>query len=419
MRFFLPQITPQLRMGMRWPDGLRSLRRRNFRLFFFGQLISLIGSWMQTTAQQWLVYRLTGSELSLGVVTFAAFLPVLILSLGMGVIVDRFERRRLLVITQTWFLLQAAVLAVLTALGVIQYQHVIVLALLAGIGNALDMPARQSFYVDLVDRDEMMNAIALNSSVFNGARIIGPAIGGVVIALMGEAPAFGLNAISFLAVIGALLMMRLSPLVPPMRHGSGWSELRQGLAYLVADRRVLGLVSMVAAFSVFGFPYVVLLPAFAGEVLGTGAAGLGALLAAQGVGALASALGLAFLGERRSKGRMLFASRALLPVSVLLLAVSRTPQVSMLALVLGGYTLINQLAITNTLIQMVVPDELRGRVLSTYTWALGGFWPIGALLTGWMAERLGAPQAVLVVAGVSAVLALAGWVAFPEARRMD
>jgi len=264
-----------------------------------------------------------------------------------------------------------------------------------------------------------MNAIALNSSVFNGARIIGPAIGGVVIALMGEAPAFGLNAISFLAVIGALLMMRLSPFVPPMRHGSGWSELRQGLAYLVADRRVLGLVSMVAAFSVFGFPYVVLLPAFAGEVLGTGAAGLGALLAAQGVGALASALGLAFLGERRSKGRMLFASRALLPVSVLLLAVSRTPQVSMLALVLGGYTLINQLAITNTLIQMVVPDELRGRVLSTYTWALGGFWPIGALLTGWMAERLGAPQAVLVVAGVSAVLALAGWVAFPEARRMD
>jgi MFS family permease len=419
VRFFLPQITPQLRMGMRLPDGLRSLRRRNFRLFFFGQLISLIGSWMQTTAQQWLVYRLTGSELSLGVVTFAAFLPVLFLSLGMGVIVDRFERRRLLVITQTWFLLQAVVLAVLTALGVIQYQHVIILALLAGIGNALDMPARQSFYVDLVDRDEMMNAIALNSSVFNGARIIGPAIGGVIVALMGEAPAFGLNAISFLAVIGALLMMRLSPFVPPIRHGSGWSELRQGLAYLVADRRVLGLVSMVAAFSVFGFPYVVLLPAFAGEVLGTGAAGLGALLAAQGVGALASALGLAFLGERRSKGRMLFASRALLPVSVLLLAVSRTPQVSMLALVLGGYTLINQLAITNTLIQMVVPDELRGRVLSTYTWALGGFWPIGSLLTGWMAERLGAPRAVLVVAGVSAVMALAGWAAFPEARRMD
>lgn len=419
MRFFLPQITPQLRLGMRWPDGLRSLRRRNFRLFFFGQMVSLIGSWMQTTAQQWLVYRLTGSELSLGVVTFAAFLPVLLLSLGMGVIVDRFERRRLLVITQSWFLLQAAAMAGLTALGLIEYWHVLLLALLAGIGNALDMPARQSFYVDLVDRDEMMNAIALNSSVFNGARVVGPAIGGLVVATLGEAPAFGLNAISFLAVIGALLMMRLSPFVSPPRLGSGLAELRQGLAYMIHDRRVVGLVSMVAAFSVFGFPYIVLLPVFAGEVLGTGAAGLGGLLAAQGVGALASALGLAFLGERRSKGRMLLASRVLLPVSVLLLALARTTPAAMAALALGGYALINQLAITNTMIQVSIPDELRGRVMSTYTWALGGFWPIGSLLTGWMGERMGAPRAVLVVAGVSAVLAIAGWAAFPEARRMD
>jgi len=419
VRFFLPQITPQLRLGMRWPEGLRSLRRRNFRLFFFGQLISLVGSWMQTTAQQWLVYRLTGSELSLGVVTFASFLPVLFLSLGMGVLVDRFERRRLLVLTQSWFLLQAAVLALLTALGVIQYSHVLLLALFAGIGNALDMPARQSFYVDLVDRDEMLNAIALNSSVFNGARVIGPAIGGLVVASMGEAPAFGLNAVSFLAVIGALLMMRLPPFVAPPRTGSGLAELRQGLSYLVHDRRVLGLVSLVAAFSVFGFPYIVLLPVFAGEVLGTGAAGLGGLLAAQGVGALASALGLAFLGEGRSKGRMLLASRVLLPVAVLLLAVARTTPAALVALALGGYALINQLAITNTMIQLIVPDDLRGRVLSTYTWALGGFWPIGALLTGWTAEALGATRTVLLVAGISAVIALAGWAAFPGVRRMD
>lgn len=403
---------------MRWPVGLRSLRRRNFRLFFFGQLVSLIGSWMQTTAQQWLVYRLTGSELSLGIVTFASFLPVLLLSLGMGVIVDRVERRRLLLISQSWFLLHAAVLAVLTLLGLIRYEQVIVLALLAGIGNALDMPARQAFYVDLVDRDEMMNAIALNSSVFNGARIIGPAIGGLVVAAMGEGPAFGLNALSFMAVIGALLMMRLPAFTPPDRHGSGWSELRQGLAYLVGDRRVLGLVSMVAAFSVFGFPYIVLMPAFAGKVLGTGAAGLGVLLAAQGVGALVSALGLAFLGERYSKGRMLLASRALLPVGVLLLGFSKTTPISMLALAIGGYALINQLAITNTLIQLVVPDELRGRVLSTYTWALGGFWPLGALLTGWMAERMGVAEAVLVLAGLSALIALVGWAVYPEVRRM-
>jgi MFS family permease len=404
---------------MRWPEGLRSLRRRNFRLFFFGQLISLIGSWMQTTAQQWLVYRLTGSELSLGVVTFASFLPVLLLSLGMGVLVDRFERRRLLLLTQSWFLLQAAALALLTALGVIQYSHVLLLALFAGIGNALDMPARQSFYVDLVERDEMLNAIALNSSVFNGARVIGPAIGGLVVAAMGEAPAFGLNAISFVAVIGALLMMRLPAFVPPPRVGSGLAELRQGLAYLVQDRRVLGLVSLVAAFSVFGFPYIVLLPVFAGEVLGTGAAGLGGLLAAPGVGARASALGLAFTGERRSKGRMLLASRVLLPVAVLLLAVARTTPAALVALALGGYALINQLAITNTMIQLIVPDDLRGRVMSTYTWALGGFWPIGSLLTGWLAEGLGATRTVFIVAGVSAVIALLGWAAFPGVRRMD
>ncbi len=365
MRPFLPQVSPYLRLGMRWPMGLRSLRRRNYRLYFFGQLISLTGSWMQTTAQQWLVYRLTGSELSLGAVTFATFIPVLVLSLGMGVIVDRVERRRLLIITQTLFMITAATLAALTLTGVIQYWHIILLALLNGIGNALDMPARQAFNIDLVERDEFLNAIALNSSVFNGARIIGPAIGGAVVAAVGEGPAFGLNAISFLAVIGALLMMRLPPFTPPERTGSGLHELRQGLAYLVGNRTVLGLVSMVAAFNLVGFPYVVLLPVFAAEVLGTGAAGLGELLAAQGMGALVGALGLAFLGDRQAKGPMILANRAMLPVAILLLGLSQSTSISMLGLALGGYAQINQLAMTNTLIQLAVPDELRGRVVST------------------------------------------------------
>jgi len=399
--------------------GLRSLRRRNYRLYFFGQLISLIGSWMQTTAQQWLVYQLTGSELSLGAVTFATFIPVLALSLGMGVIVDRVERRRLLIITQTLFMITAATLAGLTLTGVIEYWHIILLALLNGVGNALDMPARQAFNIDLVERDDFLNAIALNSSVFNGARIIGPAIGGMVVAAVGAGPAFGLNAISFLAVIGALLMMRLPAFTPPERSGSGLHELRQGLAYLVSNRTVLGLVSMVAAFNLIGFPYVVLLPVFAAEVLGTGAAGLGELLAAQGVGALIGGLGLAFLGDRQAKGPMILANRALLPVGILLVGLSRTMPLSMLGLALGGYAQINQLAMTNTLIQLSVPDELRGRVVSTFTWALGGFWPLGSLLTGWMAERIGSAQAVLVLAGVSSVIALAGRAIFPEVRHMD
>jgi MFS family permease len=404
---------------MHWPMGLRSLRRRNYRLYFFGQMISLIGSWMQTTAQQWLVYKLTGSELSLGAVTFATFIPVLILSLGMGVIVDRVERRRLLIITQTLFTLTAAALAVLTLTGVIQYWHIILLALLTGVGNALDMPARQTFNIDLVERDDVLNAIALNSSVFNGARIIGPAIGGVVVAAVGEGPAFGLNAVSFLAVIGALLMMRLPPFTPPERTGSGLHELRQGLAYLASNRTVLGLVSMVAAFNLIGFPYVVLLPVFAAEVLGTGAAGLGELLAAQGVGALIGALALAFLGDRQAKGPMILASRSMLPIGMLLLGLSKTALISMLGLALAGYAQINQLAMTNTLIQLAVPDELRGRVVSTYTWALGGFWPLGALLTGWMAEQMGSAVAVLALAGISALIALAGWAIFPEVRHME
>ena len=307
----------------------------------------------------------------------------------------------------------------LTLTGVIEYWHIIVLALVTGVGNALDMPARQTFNIDLVKRDDVLNAIALNSSVFNGARIIGPAIGGAVVAAVGEGPAFGLNAISFLAVLGALAMMRLPRFTPPVRRGSSWQELRQGLGYLVRNRPVLGLVSMVAAFNLIGFPYVVLLPVFAADVLKTGATGLGGLLAAQGVGALLGALGLAFTGDRQAKGPMILANRALLPVGILLVGLSKTMPLSMIGLALGGYAQINQLAMTNSLIQLAVPDELRGRVVSTYTWALGGFWPLGSLLTGWMAEYLGSAVAVLTLAAVSAVIALVGWALFPEVRQMQ
>jgi MFS family permease len=395
------------------------MRHRNFRLFFFGQLISVIGSWMQSTAQQWLVYRLTGSQLSLGLVTFASFIPVLLLSLFMGVVVDRVSRRRLLLLTQSWFLLLALALAVLTFLGIVQYRHIIVLALLLGIGNALDMPARQAFNLDMVEHDDLFNAIALNSSVFNGARIIGPAIGGLVIASWGEGTAFGLNAVSFLAVIAGLLMMSLPPFQRPAQRDTGLGDLKRGLAYLVGDRQVLGLVTMVAAFSVIGFPYAVLLPVFARDVLRIGVEGYGILMGAQGVGALAAALSLAILGDRRPKGRLLWLSRWMLAVAVALLGLSRTTALSMLALGLAGFALISQLAVTNTLIQLAVPDDLRGRVLSAYTWALGGFWPLGALLIGALGDRLGAGNAVLVSAGGCLVLTVVGAVVFPEIRELN
>lgn len=418
MRPTLPQLVASFRLGWHWPTSLRALRHRNFRLFFFGQLISLTGTWMQTTAQQWLVYRMTGSQLSLGMVTFLNFLPVLLLSLFMGVIIDRFPRRSLLMATQTSYALLAAVFAILTWLGLIRYESILALAVLLGIVTALDMPARQAFFVDMVDRQDLFNAIALNSSVFNGARIIGPAVGGMVVAAFGEAPAFALNAVSYLAVIAGLVLMRLPPFPRPAKPGKGLAELRQGLGYLIRDRRLLGLVVMIAGYSLVGFPYSVLLPVFARDILGTGAPGLGVLLASMGAGALTAALGLAVLGDRRHKGRLLMASRVMFVGAIAVFSQSRVSPLSMVSLAVAGYALITQLAVTNTLIQLVVPDALRGRVISAFTWALGGFFPLGSLVFGWAGDRLGAPTVVLLAAAASGALTLAGRLVFPEGRAL-
>lgn len=417
MRQFLPQITPHLRVGLRWPDGLRALRYRNFRLFFFGQLISLIGVWMQSTAQQWLVYRITGSQLKLGTVTFMGFLPVLILSLFMGVIVDRLPIRKILVGTQSWFMLCAAALAIITFLDIVRYEYILVLALLMGIGNALDMPARQAIYTDLVDRPDLLNAIALNSSVFNGARIIGPAIGGFIVAQLGEAPAFAINSLTYIAVIAGLLLMQIQPKETDS-GGGGLQNLKDGLIYLSNEKRVLGLVIMVALFSVVGFSYLTLLPVFAQDVLDIGAKGFGLLLSAQGIGALVAALSLAFKGDNLPKGKMLVGSRVLIGFALLLLSFSRQTSVSVIALIFAGFGFISKLALTNTLIQLIVPDGLRGRVLSSYTWAMGGFFPIGSLLIGYLGDLLGATTAVLLSAISSLLLTIMGALLFRETWRL-
>jgi MFS family permease len=417
LRQFLPQITPHLRVGLRWPEGLRALRYRNFRLFFFGQLISLIGVWMQSTAQQWLVYRITGSQLKLGTVTFMGFLPVLILSLFMGVIVDRLPIRKILVGTQSWFMLCAAALAIITFLDIVRYEYILVLALLMGIGNALDMPARQAIYTDLVDRPDLLNAIALNSSVFNGARIIGPAIGGFIVAQLGEAPAFAINSLTYIAVIAGLLLMQIQPKETDS-GGGGLQNLKDGLIYLSNEKRVLGLVIMVALFSVVGFSYLTLLPVFAQDVLDIGAKGFGLLLSAQGIGALVAALSLAFKGDNLPKGKMLVGSRVLLGFALLLLSFSRQTSVSVIALIFAGFGFISKLALTNTLIQLIVPDGLRGRVLSSYTWAMGGFFPIGSLLIGYLGDLLGATTAVLLSAISSLLLTIMGALLFRETWRL-
>jgi MFS family permease len=414
LRQFPPQITPHLRLGLRWPDGLRALRSRNFRLFFFGQLISMIGVWMQSTAQQWLVYRITGSQLKLGTVTFAGFLPVLLLSLFMGVIVDRFSNRALLVWTQSGFLILAAALATITFLDWVKYEYIVLLAFLTGIINAMDMPARQAIYTDLVEREDLLNAIALNSSVFNGARIIGPAIGGLIVAQLGEAVAFSVNSITYLAVIFGLLLMRIQTDPEIKSNPKGFQDFQDGLRYLLSQKTVLGLVAMIAGLSVMGFSYLTLLPVFAQDVLQIGAEGFGALLAAQGIGALIAALCLAFQGDRLHKGRLLVYSRYVLAIAIFLLGLSRSPPLTMTALILAGFALISQLALTNTLLQLIVPDEFRGRVLSSYTWALGGFFPIGSLLIGTIGDAVGATHAVLITAGCSLLITWIGGIYFKE-----
>jgi len=398
-----------------WPRALSAMRHRNFRLFFVGQLVSVIGTWMQSTAQQWLVYRITGSQTSLGMVTFISFLPVLLLSLFMGVAVDRAPRRWLLVFTQSWFMVLAVALAILTATGVVQYWHILALATLLGIGNALDMPARQAFVVEMVDQDkgDMMNAIGLNSSLFNLARIVGPAIGGSIVAMVGEAPAFAINAITFLAVIAALLLMHLPPVMTKSKQHRPMQNLVDGFRYLKGARLVLGLVGMVAAFSMVGFGALTLLPVFAKDILKIGAQGFGQLLSAQGIGALIGALLLVVAGDRFHKGRTLFFSRLLIGLAIAGLAISRLPWVSMIFLAVAGYAFITQLILTNTLIQTIVPDELRGRVLSTFTWALGGFYPLGSLLMGFLGDQIGAPNAALISAAGCLALVVINLVVFP------
>jgi len=418
LRQFLPQITPHLRFGLGWPDGLRALRSRNFRLFFFGQLISLIGVWMQSTAQQWLVYRLTGSQLKLGTVTFAGYLPVLLLSLFMGVIVDRFSSRKLLVWTQSIFMIMAGILALITFLDVVTYEYILLLSFLLGIANAMDMPARQAIYTDLVERKDLLNAIALNSSVFNGARIIGPAIGGFIVAQLGEAVAFSINSLTYTAVIFGLLMMKIETNPQAKSESKGMQDLLDGLKYLFREKSVLGLVVMVAALSVVGFSYLTLLPVFAQDVLQIGAEGFGGLLAAQGAGALTAALSLAFRGDRLPKGKLLIYSRYLLAFAIFLLGFSRSVPLTVTALILAGFALISQLALTNTLLQLIVPDEFRGRVLSSYTWALGGFFPIGSILIGSMGDVFGAANAVMISAGFSLILSIIGGIYFKEIRHL-
>ena len=374
------------------PKTFSALRHRNYRLFFVGQLTSLIGTWMQNVAQAWLVYQLTGSPFYLGVVSFAGAVPVLFLSLWAGLVVDRVPKRNLLMATQTGMMGLAFILSVDVFLGWVQPWHIVILAFLLGVANTFDAPARQAFVVEMIDaREDLQNAIALNSAIFQMARIIGPTIAGIALAIVGAAWCFFLNGVSFIAVIVGLWLMKVQPIIGTRKEASQFAQIRQGLGYIRHNQVVLTLLGMVAVANVFAFGYSALLPAFADDVLNSGPEGLGLLSAAVGVGALMGALIVASLGTFQHKGVLLTMGNLFFPTMVLLFTASNIFPVSMLVLVGAGLGFMVQNAMTNTLIQLAVPDDLRGRIMSVYMLVFQGFFPLGSLMAGAIAQQFGVP----------------------------
>jgi MFS family permease len=389
--------------GSRWQVAGRALRHRNFQLFFSGQLISLIGTWMQSVAQSWLVYRLTGSALLLGSVGFASQIPVFLFAPLGGIAADRINRRHIVISTQVAAMLLALILAGLTLSHTIDRQVwlIFVLAALLGVVNAFDIPGRQSFLVEMVGKEDLMNAIALNSSMFNGARVIGPAIAGILVAKIGEGWCFFANAVSYIAVIIGLLMMRVNP---PARAAmaSPFEHMMEGFRFVEQTAPIRALLLLLGVVSLVGMPYVVLMPIFADQILHGGARGLGILMGATGVGALLGALTLAFREGVKGLGRWVAWCCAGFGASLVVFAISHTFWISVILLLPVGYTMMLQMACSNTLIQVMVPDALRGRVMAVYSMMFMGMAPIGALLGGALADRLGAPITVA-IGGVASI----------------
>lgn len=396
--------------------GFGALAHRNFRLFLFGQTVSLTGTWMQSIAQGWLVLQLTDSPFYLGLVSALGSLGVLMFTLYAGVVADRTDKRRVVIITQSLLMVQAFLLTALVASGRVTVGNVMLLAAFLGVVSAFDIPTRQAFIVEMVGKEDLMNAIALNTSIFNLSRVLGPVVAGFLIGPLGVAACFFLNGVSYLAVIASLLAMRLPPWVPRPAAGSAWQGFREVVAFLRSDRRARTLVVLTAITSIFGFPFLVLMPVFARDVLRVGAAGYGALTASVGLGAVAGALGVAVLSRRIRKGRTLVVAGTSFGLLVALFAQSRWFALSVALLALVGCAMIVNNALTNTLLQTLVPDHLRGRVMGFYSFMFVGMAPIGAFQAGAVAERFGAPLAVAAGGVVSALaVAVLAW-RVPELR---
>jgi MFS family permease len=386
----------------------RAFHSRNFRVFWIGQLVSLTGSWMQDVAQSWLVLQLTDSPLALGTMITLRFLPSMILSLFAGVFADRIPKRRLLVLTQTVMLLQAAAMAVLTSLGIIEMSQIYALTLVRGIADAFDTPIRIAFIAELVAEEDLPNAVGLNSAQFNLARILGPSLGGVATATIGVAACFYLNTASFIAVIVALLMLSPAAFHATARAGQGgmFSQLAEGMRFSLSTPDIALVFIVVLAIGTFGYNFSVMLPLVANYVLNTGAVGFGMLTTALGVGSLLAALSAAY--RSRPTPRLLLVAAGAFTVLLAALALSRSQAVTMVLLVGLGVFGITFWTASNTTLQLSTPPELRGRVMGIYGALFIGTTPLGSYLIGWLAERFGVQPAILDVAGVCVVGTLVG-----------
>jgi len=384
--------------------GFSAVRHRNFRLYWIGQIVSLVGTWMQTVSQPWLVLLLGGTPIQLGLVLALQFAPSLALAPLGGVLADRVDKRRLLLVTQSVAALQAVALFALTVTNVVQIWHIMLLALALGFVNALDMPVRQSFAAELVPREELMNAITLNSASFNLARVIGPAVAGITLAFFGPAFNFLINAVSYLGVLTALRRMdpaTMQPIARPAQHPSIRSSLSEGIRYAVRTPNVLWPLVLLAGVGTFGMNFQTLLPLFAKYTLHLEADGFGALFAAMGVGSLIGSLSLAFMGSRRPLVWMIVGGATSFVLFESLLGLSRTPIAAFPVIVLVGLSSMLMVNSINVIVQRNVPNELRGRVMALYVTVFAGSTPIGGLVAGAVAQTWGPPAGFLIGAGVT------------------
>jgi predicted MFS family arabinose efflux permease len=406
-------------LNLQLSDTFAALKHYNYRLWFIGQMVSLMGTWMQSTAQGYLIYQITNSPVYLGLVGFVGGLPTWLFTLFGGVVADRIHRRTLMVITQTAMMILAFILAVLTFTHNVQPWHILILAFLLGVANAFDSPARVSFVIELVPRTDMTNAIALNSTMFNIATVVGPSVAGLTYAAFGPAWCFTINGLSFIAVIVALLLMRFKPEALPARRSNALAEAAEGLRYVFNNRMVLSLTGAVGLVSVFGFGLMNLFPVWATVVLHGDVTTNGLLVSARGFGALISALMLASLGKYRVRGRMWMAGALVMPVALFVFSWVRWVPLSLGIMVVIGWGLMMVTNNSNALIQTDVPDALRGRVMGIFALVFNGAIPIGALLAGAAAQRIGAPWTATISAIVLFVCAVAAWIFLPDIRRQD